>query len=70
MHEPGMKPAHFHCSLGRTLTERSKLLIELTEETNISTAYNRKNGHDTDKSKQSQERTGPEALMRILRRDA
>ena len=48
-----MELTHFHCPFGRTLTKGSKLLIELTEQTDISAGNNRKNGNDTDKSKQS-----------------
>ena len=53
MHELGVELTHFQRPLGRPLTKGSKLLIELTEQTDISTGNNWKHGHDTDKSKQS-----------------
>ena len=70
MHEPGMKSTDFHRLLGRTLTEGSKFLIELTEQTDISAGNDRKHGHDTGKSEQGQGTTRSGEVPRILRRGA
>ena len=63
MHEPGMDLTHSHRPFRRTLTKGSKLLIELTEQTDISTGNDRKHVHDTDKSKQSHETTSTVCLQ-------
>ena len=65
MHKPGMELTDFHRSFWRTLTEGSKFLIELTEQTDISAGDNRKNGHDTDKSKQSHGTTSTGCLREL-----
>ena len=65
MHELGMELTHFHRPFGWPLTKGSKLLIELTEQTDISTGNNWKHGHDTDKSKQSHGTTPTSCLQEL-----